>query len=659
VAINSVPLGIGFLAAYAMQELGNRISVRLFKFPDELGRAFTEDGPPDAIGFSNYCWNQDLSAGYARAIKRKFPETAVFFGGPNYPREEKKRETFLLGLKEAVDFYIPGEGERATVHLLKLLIQEGFDSEALKKGEPIPHCSYIFQERVVAGELFPRINISELPSPYLMGLLDSFIDAGLECLIQTARGCPFSCAYCVEGSPEYRRVSRRTGRQVKEEFEHIAGKRPRMGNVFLADSNFGLFPGDVETARSINEVRKRYGWPEFVHVATSKERKDRVLKVVGILEGRLRVANSIQSSDPEVLGNIHRGNVSAKDMLNLAVEATRQGGNTYSELILALPGDSTEKFYRSVRDVIDSGINLLRVYSLILLPGSELELERKREEFGMRTRFRASPRCYGIYSLGEEEIPAIEIEEVCVTNRTMSFEDYVECRVFTLVIELFYNDGLNRAMFRLLNEHGIDNYRFLRSVLGHRDRMPGSIREIFRQFEEETRGELWESREALVGWAKRDRNLERFVNHEYGRNVVFAAKSICYLRFMADLLAYSYETARELLEGVDFEEKTRREVYRLLDDMKLFATLRSDRVLDTSLELAAEFHYDVRDLFEKEQDGPIAPRVLKSPQRLRFTHDPEQVKLITFYKDAYGDTEAAHSRILSRLPLHRIYRRAV
>jgi len=659
VAINSVPLGIGFLAAYAMKELGDRISVRLFKFPDELSRAFTEDGPPDAIGFSNYCWNQDLSVGYARAVKRQFPETAVFFGGPNYPREEKKRQSFLFGLKDAVDFYIPGEGERATVHLLQRLIQKDFDCESLKNGEPIPHCSYIFQEKVVAGGLFPRIDISELPSPYLMGLLDIFIDAGLECLIQTARGCPFSCAYCVEGSPEYRRVSRRTSRQVKEEFEYVARKRPRMGNVFLADSNFGLFPGDVETARAVNEMRKKYGWPEFVHVATSKERKDRVLQVVRILEGRLRVANSIQSSDPVVLGNIHRGNVSAKDMLNLAVEATRQGGNTYSELILALPGDSTGKFYQSVRDVIDSGINLLRVYSLILLPGSELELEKKREEFGMRTRFRASPRCYGIYSLGEEEIPAIEIEEVCVTNRTMSFEDYVECRVFTLVIELFYNDGLNRPMFRLLNEHGIDNYRFLRSVLAHRHRMPSSIREIFRQFEEETRGELWESREALVGWAKTGRNLERFVNHEYGRNVVFAAKSVCYLRFMGDLLSYSYEIAKGLLETVDFGENARKEVYRLLDDMKLFATLRGDRVLDTSLKLDAEFHYDVRDLFEKEQDGPIAQGVFNPPRKLRFTHDPEQIKLIMFYKDAYGDTEAAHSRILSRLPLHRIYRRAV
>ena len=43
-------------------------------------------------------------------------------------------------------------------------------------------------------------DLTEIPSPYLEGKLDEFFDGKLQPTIQTTRGCPFACTFCVEGT---------------------------------------------------------------------------------------------------------------------------------------------------------------------------------------------------------------------------------------------------------------------------------------------------------------------------------------------------------------------------------------------------------------------------------------------------------------------------
>ena len=37
------------------------------------------------------------------------------------------------------------------------------------------------------------------PSPYTTGLLDEFFDEKLTPMVQTSRGCPYSCTFCHDG----------------------------------------------------------------------------------------------------------------------------------------------------------------------------------------------------------------------------------------------------------------------------------------------------------------------------------------------------------------------------------------------------------------------------------------------------------------------------
>ncbi len=657
IASNTVPLGVGMIAAALGQRFEDRIEVRLFKMPEDLDAAFAQDGPPDAVGFGDYCWNHDLNVGFARAIKARYPRVVTLAGGPNYPREADKRAAFLESYGPALDFFVRGEGEEAVARLVARLIEVGFDAAVLKTGRPLDQCAYLWEGRLIEGPRLPRLNVSDLPSPYLAGLLDDYLRGEFMPLLQTTRGCPFSCAYCVEGSPEYRRVSRRTAAQIAAEFEYVASRRPRVGNVFVADSNFGLFPGDLDTARVIARMYHRYGWPQFLHAATAKIKKERVLELVRVLEGRMRISASIQTSDPEVLANVHRQNVPVHDLLSLTREANLLGGNTYSELILALPGDTRAKHFKSIEDVAALGINVIRPFTLMLLPGAELETSAARRRFQMATRFRVLPRCFGLYHFADIPIPAVEIEEVVVAGEGLTFEDYLDCRRFALVVELFYNEGQNRELFRFLAGYGLEAFDFLTALWERLDDLPSDLADLFRRYEAETRSELWASRAELEGFARQPANLRRYLNNELGRNLLFSYKAEALDRHLDAVLEVAYRLADELLARTVSRDEAA-VVKRFLENMHRFAFCRGERLLDVDFRPRAEFDFAVRELFEDPSDGPVPIRRLERPAMIEFSHDPEQVKLIESHRAEFGDDEVGRARIFSRLPTNRVWRRA-
>lgn len=64
------PTGIGYLAAYSKDKLGNKVEFKLFKSINKLFDAYEKE-KPDIVGFSNYTWNVALSKFAGEWIKEK------------------------------------------------------------------------------------------------------------------------------------------------------------------------------------------------------------------------------------------------------------------------------------------------------------------------------------------------------------------------------------------------------------------------------------------------------------------------------------------------------------------------------------------------------------------------------------------------------------
>src|SRR5436190_16962023 len=197
---NNNPLAVGYIAAYALRHLGRDISPRLFKYPAALGRFLDREAPP-IVCFTNYMWNEQLSCAFARAIKRHRPRTVVVMGGPNYPVDASEQQAYLADHPE-IDFFADGEGELAFVNLFQALADVNFDADRLRRhATAVAGFHYMVDGHFVRGETLPRILDLDhtLPSPYTLGLLDEFFDDRLSPMVQTARGCPYSCTFCHDG----------------------------------------------------------------------------------------------------------------------------------------------------------------------------------------------------------------------------------------------------------------------------------------------------------------------------------------------------------------------------------------------------------------------------------------------------------------------------
>jgi radical SAM superfamily enzyme YgiQ (UPF0313 family) len=658
VSADLVPAAVGGIATFAEHHVPLETPIRLFKYPEKLAEALGADGCPDVIGFSCYIWNSTLASAFAKRIKEISPSTVVIFGGPHYPIVAVEQERFLRQRPE-IDFYIIKEGELAFQRLIDALWKNDGDPDSIHGQIPSVH-SIGRDGTPHLLEAIERLrDLSEIPSPYLQGRLDEFFDGRLLPIIQTNRGCPFSCTFCVEGVRYYNKVYRSTTEKVAAEVDYIGRKMVEMrakggrNDLFIADSNFGMYRDDLETCQAIAKAQEAYKWPEYINVATGKNQKERVLAAAKLINGALRLSGSVQSLDPEVLQNIKRSNIAPDQLMKLALEAAEIGANSYSETILCLPGDTKERHYGTLRRVIEAGFNMVSTFQLMMLPGSEMCSEESKKKYGMVLRYRVFPRCYGHYEVLGERVVAAEVEEVCVGLDTMSFEDYLECRRMHLMIHIFHNDGIFAAILKYLRAEGLPVFRWLELL---RDlSAPKGFAQLVDQFVDETRGELWNTREELEAFTQAPGNIERYVDGEFGNNLLFTYKTCAITQHINALADHARNATRRLLEEAGVASA---DVLAFIDDALAFQVARATNLFDKLDEApVVALRYDIADYQDAAEPQPIVAYKWLAGIEYRFALTDDQKDLVRRYLAVFGNTPWGIGRMMTKVFVKRLLRK--
>jgi len=659
VASNTIPYAVGSLVTYAKAKLRNPeiFDFRIFKYPEKLISAVLER-IPDIACFSNYVWNFDLSYQITKRIKQKNPKAIIIFGGPNYPTEENEQEKFL---KEhpLIDFHVFKEGEVAFAELIQQLTEQNFDVCQTKKAA-LRSCHHLLDGKLTTGPIIERIkNLEDIPSPYLTGEMDEFFDDKLVPIIQTNRGCPFTCTFCVEGFGYYNKVNKKSADTIYKELCYIAQrKHSDIRDLHIADSNFGMYKEDEVIGEMIAKTQEQYGWPKYLHTSTGKNQKERVLRVAKTVNSALRLAGSVQSLSEKVLDNIKRKNISANELMELAIEAKKLGSNTYSEIILALPGDTKETHFKSIEIIINTKFNWIRIYTLMMLSGTDMASAETRDKYKMKTRYRVLPRCFGIYSFGNEKpIVSAEIEEVCVSTVDLSFEDYLNCRLFALTVEIFYNDSVAAELLEFLNLFNISVFDWLDYINRHQCEFSENLKKIYDNFSRETYDELWNSKKELSDFVKKEKNLQRYVSGERGGNLIFQYKAMAFKSAVKEVMEIAYDCARAILREKSQEILTKYSDY--LSELQQYSEFKKVDLFNASHIFTANFHYDFLALesaqFKNLPDAFLKPEGVS----MSFIHTEEQKKNIEGYLKVYGEGIVDISRILSKIYVSKIYRTLV
>ena len=409
-------------------------------------------------------------------------------------------------------------------------------------------------EKFCAGALLERISdLSEIPSPYLTGKLDEFFDGKLMPILHTVRGCPFTCTYCVESVVYYAKKCRKSNDTLKAAIDFIGKKMKDVcdaggrNDLHIADSNFGMYKEDIETAHWIADAQKKYNWPEYIICSTGKNQHARVMEVSRIVNGKIRVSGSVQSTDQEILGNVKRKNIKMEQMFQLADDANKIGAESHSEVILGLPGDTVERHINSIGELINVGFTNIRMYQLILLMGTTLYSQYREKQFNFGTHFRIIPFDYGDYAFDNNtNIVSAEIEEVVTSLDGLPYDGYLQCRKFDLMVDTFYNQGVFQVILELLKCLDISRYDWVKTIW--KSETLTSISEITNQFIQETKDELWDSHDDLKRFATNPDTIKRYLSGELGAKLIFKYKSILTNEYLSELS----EIAERTVLTIDF-----------------------------------------------------------------------------------------------------------
>ena len=646
---NNTPLAVGYIAAHAKVQLGEALDPHLFKYPAALSQFLRQQTPTIAC-FTNYMWNGRLSCTFARAIKQRHPGTIVVMGGPNYPLDILEQRRFLEERPE-IDFYVDGEGEMAFVGLFKALEAVDFDGDRLKANRTIlPSVHYLHEGEFVRGELLPRMLELDkhLPSPYTMGLMDEFFDDKLTPMIQTSRGCPYSCTFCHDGILYMNKTRAFSTDRVREELAYIES-RVKTATVQLADLNWGMFPGDLHTAEMLADTRRRSGWPRNIMTATAKNQKDRIVEMSRILGDLLQLGASIQSTDAEVLREVKRTNISLDAIVKMAKNATASHTGSFTEIILGLPTDTKEKHRKSVFDMLDAGIQDIRSFQFILLPGTEASDNASRERFKYDTGFRVLARCFGRYDVYGEPTSAAEIQEIVLGNATMPRDDYFESRAFDLTVAIFNNGGILKEFFRLGETLGIPKSKVIARIYDLVRNSDGALAEIFAEFRTGEGRNFFEHRDELETFLTRPETMDAYLRGDYGVNHIYKARTTAILTIFEEIAAIAHQAVRTELQEHGLLDKTL-DLY--LNELLQVVVARKSQLRDLDISTDMTLHFDFRQL--QQQDFLADPRDYVLPEGLSFTirhTEAQRVDLRKYFRQ-YGESLEGIGQFMQRNDSH-------
>lgn len=513
------PLGVANLAMYAKAYAKKKddIEVAIFREPELLKQA-VDAAPPDILGLSSYSWNHNLALSFARYSKAKNPATFTLMGGPNYPLVREEQEAWLRTMPE-IDVATRGptyEAERAFLNIVDRFTDVGQSVKGIFE-EPVPGNDWIHPvtgEFVTGSDLARIENLDEIPSPYLSGLMDPFFETGYLPLMQIARGCPFTCSYCNSAVRSNNKIYGHSLENLKADLLYAAHRVRAEVALSFADDNFGMYPLDEEVADYIAYLQDTFGWPKYIRTTTGKNKGERIIKVMRKIRGALPMTAAVQSMNPVVLKNIERSNIKLDTYVQIQKAVSDLGMQSYGELILSMPGETRQSFLNSVRDLMDSGVKRISAHQLMLLHGAPLSNPESRERFGLKTRFRIVARNIGDYT-GE---PIIETEEMVVETPTFTFQDYLDLRVFHLLLTIFYYEGNFEEAFEFARQRGVTPFDAIMRMQSDLEKAPPEFRSVIDAFIRESEDELFFTREECVAWAKR--NFDGLVSGDLGGNLL-------------------------------------------------------------------------------------------------------------------------------------------
>ena len=448
------PYSVGVVWAYATTQPGILENYKLgglYSVKEPIEQLVAKMVDPAVVGLSSYVWNVSYNQALAKAIKAQYPACKIIIGGAETPN---KSENFFAD-KPYVDYLIHQEGEVSFTGLLQSFV-------GMKDDETVPGISINKNGKTLMTGPSQRImDLSEVPSPYIMGLFDHlptmYPGKIWNAVLETNRGCPFMCTFCDWGGTTFSKVKKFGLERIEAELDWIGKNKLEL--ITNTDANFGIFKDrDMEITEMLIRTKKKYGFPVLFDTNWSKNATVELVDMaVKLMEADMmrRFTMALQSTNPEVLKHIKRVNLKEEAMTKVAETAFKNNMSVNTELIIGLPGETWESWTSGLCDLLSRDI-IVEAYPVTILENSEMNHPEYKKKHGIT---QATLKSYFSNVVDE-------YQETLTGTKDLPAEQMKKLWLWTWYTSMMDANGFTQIVTRYLNKrHGMPFEKFYEYML--------------------------------------------------------------------------------------------------------------------------------------------------------------------------------------------------
>jgi len=357
---------------------------------------------------------------------------------------------------------------------------------------------------------------------------------------------------------------------------------------------------------------------------------------------------AMQSLSETVLKNVGRANIKLDHMDAINERLIQAGRNTHGELIIPLPGETKKSFIDGLNIMLNSNVSVVCVYTLMMLNGTKFQEPAYKKKYEYKTAFRIVPLNFGEY----EGFKILDYEEVGIKTKDLSFQDYLDSRAISLMVESLYNGRPFNEFFKYASLFNIQPATMLEILHNNISEASEDIKKVVNDFINETENELWESEEKLLDHYKKEENYLKLKRGEVGGNLIYKYKSLNIVKCGLSWVDFFEKQLFKAIKNKQPEMKSFTDLKSEIADIASFSRLKINGLFDVNADttpVKEEFKYNVVKWIDEGKKESLKNYKFELNQKIFFEFSEEQIRMRDDYFKRYGTSINSISKIVTRI----------